>query len=152
MSVYARPPMGNATPRATMETRLEKQTAKQRKVEKDRKLAYRLVDIRDQRRCRACDAKGIIEHHHIQGRGLKGSEVTGNIVLLCKPCHDLRHVKRTLVITGNADQLLTFEHDGRVWHATTTCAGRGWCVMAGTRQAAKAGAAASQGEKINVGR
>lgn len=112
-----RPPMGSATPRAAMTTRHDKQTAKERKTEKDRKAAYRLVDIRDQRRCRACDAKGILEHHHLRGRQVKDAETTGNILLLCKPCHDLRHIKRTLVITGNADQLLTFEHDGRTWNA-----------------------------------
>jgi hypothetical protein len=116
-ATYQRPPMGTATPRAELKTRRDTQTAKERKTEKDRREAYRLVDIRDGRKCRACGSKQDLEHHHIRGRQVKDAETTGNICLLCGDCHDLRHVKRTLVITGNANQLLTFELGGKVWSA-----------------------------------
>jgi len=106
--------MPNLT-RAVMRTRHDDKLAKVRKTEQDRRAAYRLVSIRDGYRCRACGERGS-EHHHIHGRVGKAAETTANIVLLCDDCHDLRHVKRTLVIVGNADQLLTFEQDGRVWH------------------------------------
>ncbi len=113
---YARPPIGNATARAAMESRHDKSTAKVRKVERDRREAYRLVDIRDGRKCRACGASKNLEHHHLIGRGRRESESTAAICLLCKSCHDLKHVKRTLRITGNANQVLTFELLGKVWN------------------------------------
>jgi hypothetical protein len=84
------------------------------------------VDIRDKGVCRACGVLTRLgvplsdpkrrEHHHIRGRQVRDAETTGNIGTLCGGCHDLRHVKRTLVIVGNADQPLTFELDGKVWH------------------------------------
>jgi len=111
--------------RAAMTSRLDQKSKKARKTEQDRRAAYRLVDIRDGYRCRCCTVKVSahspdltkrLEHHHIRGRFGKDAETTANIVTLCKTCHDLRHVKRTLVITGNADQLLTFSLGGKEWN------------------------------------
>lgn len=110
--------------RASMQSRHDDKVAKLRRKERDRRDAYRLVDIRDGGTCRACGRRTFVgvpgslgrEHHHIRGRQVKDAETTGNLCVLCKDCHDLRHVKRTLVITGNADQMLTFEQDGKVWH------------------------------------
>lgn len=106
--------MGNATSRAEMDTRHEAKTAKDRTKLKARREAYKLVDRRDKGLCRNCKARGE-EHHHIRGRWVRDAESSGNIVLLCVPCHQLRHVKRTLTITGNADQVLTFAQGERVW-------------------------------------
>lgn len=112
--------------RSEMKTRREAKGEKLRRTEQARRAAYRLVDARDEGKCRACgrvtnafvspaDPK-YREHHHLRGRQVRDAESTGNICILCGGCHDLRHVKRTLVITGNADQPLTFELDGRVWN------------------------------------
>lgn len=111
--------------RSDMKTRREASAAKSRKKVSDRRNAYWLVDMRDKGCCRACgtETKSFHpnlekrrEHHHIRGRQVKDAETTGNICLLCGSCHDLRHVKRTLVITGHADQLLAFSLDGREWN------------------------------------
>ena len=111
--------------RAAMRTRHDDKAEKARKVKADRVTAYRLVDIRDGYKCRCCfrfvsaanaDPARRSEHHHINGRVGKHAESTENICLLCRACHDLRHVKRTLVIVGNANQPLTFELGGKVWH------------------------------------
>jgi hypothetical protein len=110
--------------RAAMTSRHDAKTAKARKKVQDRRNAYWLVDMRDKGCCRACgkvtmsahpDRTKRREHHHIKGRQIRQAETTSNICLLCCDCHDLRHVKRTLIITGNADGLLTFELDGKTW-------------------------------------
>lgn len=85
-----------------------------------RRKAYRDVDNRDGGRCRCCGiqtrwiAQNVVapdrrEHHHIEGRGEPRLEVSSNIVTLCKTCHDLRHVTRTLRIVGSADACLRFQ-------------------------------------------
>lgn len=109
--------------RSGMISRLDAKMARNRKTVTDRRAAYRLVDLRDEGKCRACKCLTFLrmgldqrEHHHIHGRQIRNAEQTSNIVTLCRRCHDLRHVKRTLVIVGNADQTLTFELDGKVWH------------------------------------
>lgn len=101
--------------RASMRSRHDDKVAKARRLEQARRTAYRLVDIRDDYRCRACGKRGT-EHHHILGRGRKESETSAAICLLCAACHDLRHTKRVLTIVGNADAVLLFELDGRTWH------------------------------------
>jgi hypothetical protein len=113
---YDRPEMGNAPSRQELETRHDSKLKDQRKTEQKRREAYKLADIRDGRCCRACGTKHTQEHHHIRGRQIRNAEDSGNVMCICKSCHDRRHVKRTLVITGNADQQLCFELDGRVWH------------------------------------
>ena len=111
--------------RSAMTSRHDAKVAKTRKRLQDRRNAYWLVDVRDKGVCRACgkmtvstchDRSKRREHHHIRGRQGKQAETTGNILTLCADCHDLRHVKRTLIIVGNADQQVTFELDGKVWN------------------------------------
>ena len=111
--------------RSAMTSRHDAKLTKARKTQRDRLNAYWLVDVRDKGLCRACgkmtvskspDRSKRREHHHIRGRQVKDAETTANILTLCADCHDMRHVKRTLIITGNANQLVTFELDGKVWN------------------------------------
>ena len=105
-------------------SRRQQAVQKSRKKTADRRTAYWLVDMRDKGCCRACGVATKFsalgdpkrrDHHHIRGRQMRDSETTANICILCGTCHDLRHVQRTLVITGNADSVLEFELDGKVW-------------------------------------
>jgi len=105
--------------------RAREKAAKTAATERQRRETYRLVELRDGMKCRACARRVVkttilslarLEHHHVRGRGRKDSESTANLVCLCKGCHDDRHVTRSLSVTGNADSTLTFEQDGRVWH------------------------------------
>jgi len=108
----------------TRETRLESKQRKGAALESARREAYRIVELRDGYRCRAC-ARGVVrtaelranrlEHHHVMGRGSILYEATANICVLCKACHDERHVTRRLSIHGNADGTLRFEKDDHVW-------------------------------------
>lgn len=106
-------------------TRAEQRGKTERETTKQRRSVYLLVEQRDGRRCRACLAivskvltvgPKRLEHHHILGRGGVKAETSANICVLCKTCHDDRHVKRILKITGNADGLLCFERAGQKWH------------------------------------
>lgn len=85
----------------------------------------RLVELRDGFRCRCCKGKVVktirvqgdrMEHHHVIPKSLGGPDEVWNVAILCKNCHDDRHVTRELHITGRADQTLTFEKNGKVWH------------------------------------
>lgn len=114
-----------AKPRHEIESKHDEDVKETKRTLRMRREAYRLVDIRDKGQCRACgahtqpfalDPMKCREHHHIRGRQVKDAETTRNICCVCKNCHDLRHVKRVLTVTGNADQVLTFELDGKVWH------------------------------------
>lgn len=107
-----------------MRTRADIRASKARNVQKQRLAAYRLAEFRDGGRCRACGRRTLkiltihprrLEHHHIAGRSVEHAEDTRNIVCLCRECHEDRHVRRTLHISGNADTSLRFERDGRIW-------------------------------------
>ena len=90
----------------------DKQSAKEANWDKVKRVTF----IRDEGRCRVCgqlisrSATNLLERadpHHIT-RASKGRvDETWNIVWLCRECHDLVHVKRTLRIEGNADEALT---------------------------------------------
>lgn len=106
------------TPRATVKDR------KQKAVKKQRRDVYLLVEKRDGMRCRCCGKIVVrsaelrldrIEHHHVHGRQIKGAESTWNIAVVCKECHDKRHLTRTLAITGNPDTVLYMEEGGKTW-------------------------------------
>ncbi len=111
--------------RASMLTRHEDKRHKASRKVQDRRTAYWQVDVRDKGLCRACGRRTVAgasvgnpakrEHHHIDGRQRKDSETTGNILTLCRPCHDRRHVTRELSIKGNADGRVTFTTDHKVW-------------------------------------
>jgi hypothetical protein len=84
----------------------------------------RAVNQRDGFTCRCCGRKCVqtltrvdnrLEHHHVIPRSGGRDDRSSNVVSLCAACHDLRHVKRTLHISGNADAVLTFEQNGMTW-------------------------------------
>ena len=90
------------------EERAERKTAKKANWLK----VCQAVDLRDGGRCRVC-AKRVelgstfhdrVERHHIIPRSLGGQDTTENIASLCVGCHDDRHKKGTLRISGNADE------------------------------------------------
>jgi 5-methylcytosine-specific restriction endonuclease McrA len=79
----------------------------------DRRVAYAIVDRRDEGQCRACGRRCSTtatasehrgEHHHIIARSQGGEETPENIALICVTCHDERHKKGTLRISGNAHE------------------------------------------------
>lgn len=71
----------------------------------------RAVDRRDQGRCRVCAKRceigstfsDRVERHHVLARSLGGVDETFNLASLCVDCHDDRHKRGTLRISGNAD-------------------------------------------------
>ena len=113
-----------AEPKTSLVTRADKRARHARNVVKQRLAAYRLAEFRDGMRCRACARKLVrtmtvqpnkLEHHHINGRQVANAEETKNIVCLCLNCHQDRHVRRTLHISGNADGTLVFARAGHTW-------------------------------------
>jgi hypothetical protein len=106
-------------------TRLKDKEAKRKACDARWREVKRIVDTRDSGRCRACGRRTracmeIVadrrEHHHVRPRRKGRLDETSEVAILCKSCHDDRHVTRTLHITGNADATLTFEKDGRTWN------------------------------------
>ena len=98
---------------------------KRKSQEQAKREAYRLVDIRDGFKCRACGRRCVqtmelqpnrLERHHLVFRSLGGKFHSSNLVTLDYWCHSLAQ-RHELIITGNADQVLTFEKDGRIWHS-----------------------------------
>ena len=86
---------------------------------------YRHVDVRDGYKCRATGkrvdprASSMLDkghHHEIRFRSLGGKIETSNVVLLSAEAHADVHAGR-LIITGDANGVLTFERDGKVWTA-----------------------------------
>jgi len=102
--------------------------AKRNAVVRARVLSYEQVDARDGGRCRCC--RGWVteygtrsmgswrERHHINGRGKLHLEVAANIITLCKQCHDWRHVRRTLRMSGDANVIggVKFWTKEREWY------------------------------------
>ena len=98
-----------------------------KKAAKDRhrREVYKAVDLRDGFKCRACNRPanpGAVDmlrtghRHHVVFRSLGGIDDTSTLALLCALCHSDVHAHR-LLVSGNADGLLTFERDGKVWKA-----------------------------------
>lgn len=88
---------------------------KERKAEKlaERRAVYAIVDRRDEGQCRACGRRCSTtatasehrgEHHHVIPRSLGGGDTVENVALICVWCHDERHKKGTLRISGNAHE------------------------------------------------
>jgi len=99
-------------------TRLQSSTADKRAKVKAWQALCRYVTTRDGGCCRACGRKTTqtlaavperAEHHHVVPRSIGGAESEQNICLLCKSCHDERHVTRRLHIFGNAERTLHLE-------------------------------------------
>lgn len=106
-------------------SRLQEKTARAREEERAWFALCRLVDARDGMKCRCCRRRLVQtlslqpdrrEHHHIVPVSLGGQDTKQNLITLCLGCHQDRHVRRTLSITGNAEQTVTFEQAGRIWH------------------------------------
>ena len=86
----------------------------ERKVAKEaaRRAVYAIVDRRDEGQCRACGRRCSTratgeqraEHHHVIPRSLGGQDTPENVCTLCVWCHDERHKKGTLRISGNAHE------------------------------------------------
>lgn len=90
----------------------EHRTAKRAMAEAELRRVYALVDARDQGRCRVCGRRcsttasslaDRAERHHLQPRSLGGPDTTANLATVCRSCHDERHTKGTLALSGNAD-------------------------------------------------
>lgn len=73
----------------------------------------RIVDRRDGHECRVCERRCSptaldmlqrAERHHVLPRGAGGPDETWNLLTLCKGCHEDKHVRGTLRLTGNADE------------------------------------------------
>lgn len=74
----------------------------------------RLVSIRDAHKCRVCGARDGLQHHHIRFRSQGRDDSTANLLLVCGGCHSDVHAYR-LVITGNADSVVTCEQRGETF-------------------------------------
>jgi 5-methylcytosine-specific restriction endonuclease McrA len=91
-----------------------KEDRDERKREKKAQLleVCKTVDRRDQGRCRVCAKRceigstfaDRVERHHVIPRSLGGRDETGNLASLCVDCHEERHKKGTLRLSGNADE------------------------------------------------
>lgn len=90
----------------------EHKIAKRAMAEAELRRVCKLVDKRDQGRCRVCGRhcsttapklEDRAERHHLQPRSLGGPDTTANLALVCLTCHDERHKKGTLALSGNAD-------------------------------------------------
>lgn len=76
------------------------------------KAVYAIVDRRDEGQCRVCGRRcsttaigeARAERHHIVPRSLGGDDSPQNLALVCISCHDERHKKGTLRISGNAHE------------------------------------------------
>lgn len=105
-------------------TRLARKTLKITHADQHWRQVCRAVDTRDGLICRACRCRLVktltvqpnrCEKHHVIPRSLQGPDETCNVANLCLSCHEARHVTRTLTITGNANQRLSFEQGGKRW-------------------------------------
>ena len=73
---------------------------------------YAAVDRRDQGRCRVCHRRCQLgstfadraERHHVRPKSLGGPDATWNLATVCVDCHEARHKKGTLRISGDADE------------------------------------------------
>lgn len=97
---------------------LNGKTAKEERDERKREKrahlleVYAAVDRRDHGRCRVCAKKCALgstfsdraERHHVRPKSLGGPDDTWNLATLCVDCHDARHKKGTLRISGDADE------------------------------------------------
>lgn len=50
-----------------------------------------LEQIRQQWLCELCGHRRKVEPHHVWSRGAGRLDVSGNILALCRPCHQLAH-------------------------------------------------------------
>ncbi len=107
--------LSNAWPKVREggKTRSEERSERRSARESIRVNAYRAVDRRDGEHCRVCggrcstralDLTLRAERHHIIPRSLRGPNESWNLLTVCKDCHDDRHVRGVLKLSGNADE------------------------------------------------
>lgn len=106
--------LSNACPKLkTGKTRRDERAEKRAAIEAHWREVCRDVDRRDGVECRVCgarcatDALDLLlraERHHLIPSSRGGPDETWNICRVCKRCHDERHVKGTLQLSGNADE------------------------------------------------
>ena len=112
--------------KSDMKTRLDEATEAERAADRLWRDLCRYIDTRDSMRCRCCRRRVVktlkkqadrLERHHVIPKSVGGPETRENLALLCNECHELRHVKRTLHISGSAEKRrgLRFELGKQVW-------------------------------------
>jgi len=109
-----------ATTARIQQTRLDAKRAKARAEARTWLDVCRAVNVRDNYTCRSCGRRCVqtltvqddrLEHHHVIPKSKGGPDTTANVCILCLQCHDERHVKRTLHISGDANGELTIQHN-----------------------------------------
>lgn len=71
-----------------------------------------VIAIRDKYRCRLCGKPcrygdpiaTKADAHHIVFASAGGDDTSGNLLYLCRGCHDLIHVVKRFFLSGNADE------------------------------------------------
>lgn len=81
-----------------------------------------LVRARDGHRCRVCGSRELVAVHHIRYRSRGGGHDTGNLVCLCRICHERVHAG-TLVVAGDPDGAI-FAAEPAVFDALEAILGR----------------------------
>lgn len=98
-------------------SRFEVADARESDEEKHWREICAYVTAREKHKCRYCRRRtnpnastllGRGHHHHIVYRSAGGEDSKENVCLLCARCHDAEHVKKSLHISGNAEETLTF--------------------------------------------
>lgn len=107
-------PRGTPIPKTVNgRTRADDKAARAAQEAKDERACYRAVDKRDRLRCRISDVlltlggslTKAVQRHHMIPRGRGGYHDTANVLTVSKAVHDLVHVKGTLRLSGNADEV-----------------------------------------------
>ena len=106
-----------------MPTRAQAKAKRDHAVAVEQQRVYRLVERRDQFRCRACTRRvtrtpemvpGQLHHHHVIFRSAGGGDTSHNVATICRLCHDDCHAGK-LTMRGSADGRLTFWREGKKW-------------------------------------
>ncbi len=85
---------------------------KKRQDKADKSSAWRKVRAivlgRDGHVCRACGSKHGLEVHHVLMRSLGGKDDAGNLIALCRDCHQSVH-GHVLIFHGTTARSVLFE-------------------------------------------
>ena len=107
-------PPGSPLPKTVGgKTRAQEKRERDTADDRQQREVYRLVDARDEGRCRVCgrrvtpfavDSRERAEHNHIILRSRGGEDSTANVHLICASrCHDDIHRRGILRVSGDAD-------------------------------------------------
>lgn len=96
-----------------MVTRRESKAERVAREKAEERECYRLVDVRDEHRCRVCGRRvggiGLLHktvHHHLVFRSKADREtkhLTRNVLTICPTCDERVHRKGNLRLDGDAD-------------------------------------------------